>query len=149
MSELHDVFFMIWLNAFLKTYCVFAIFRRHVYFTAICIKSNPFAFYFLIILFTSYFLALLIMYNYLSISITTLYDGVVLICGKQFHDRIMSLIRMVWAHKTSTKELKRTVKAMGAMHINFDTFYIFSISLWNSSYSVVCFFSFFTHVLQR
>jgi hypothetical protein len=34
---------------------------------------------------------------------------------KQFHDRINSLIRMIWAHTTSTKQLKWTVKAMSVM----------------------------------
>lgn len=85
---------------------------------------------------------------FLSIYFTSLYDGVVLICGKQYHDRIISLIRMVWAHKTSTKQLKWTVKAMWVTRINFDSFYIFSIVLWNCSYSAVFFSSICTHVFK-
>ena len=53
------------------------IFRRHVYFTAICIKSNPFAFYFLIIVFRSYFPALLVMYNYLGMNIKDIHECLV------------------------------------------------------------------------
>ena len=37
--------------------------------TAICIKSNSFAFYFVIILFISYFPTLVVMYNYLGMNI--------------------------------------------------------------------------------